>query len=288
MTSRTDYNNPELNGALPLPYHYEMVADGRRVAPFKAAIEQVCPGRVVLESGTGSAILSLLAARAGADIVYTFDLDPAVGALAKANVERSGLTNIVFTLKDTLTVTLDDLGGRRPDVVIAENLSTWQVTEPQIELLNHINRNLAGPSAIRLPSKIFNSLQLAQSEYRFEDLVDVRTHYFQFTGVPAPLALSDPAVFDEVDLREVNRVSVAGTLDVVATRDGLLNSLRLTSPLEVYDGITFAGSDSLMPPVVVPLVDDLPVRAGDVVRLEISYRTNTSWEEMRCSAAVVG
>jgi predicted RNA methylase len=226
MTSRTDYNNPDARGALPLPYHYEMVADRSRVTPFKAAIERVSPGRVVLESGTGSAILSLLAARAGAETVYTFDIDPAVGALAAANIERSGLKNIVFALKNTLTVTVDDLDGRRPDVVIAENLSTWQVTEPQIILLNHINQNLATPATIRLPARIFNSLQLAQSEYRYEDLVDVRTYYFEFTGVPGPTALSEAVVFDEVDLREINRTSVTGAVEVVAARDGVLNGLR--------------------------------------------------------------
>jgi predicted RNA methylase len=62
----------------------------------------------------------------------------------------------------------------------------------------------------------------------------------------------------------------------------------VTSPLEIYEGVTFAGSDSLMPPVVVPLPEDVPVRRGDVVRVEMSYRTNTSWEELDCSAAVIG
>src|SRR5688572_25789915 len=102
MVSRTDYNNPERTGALGLPYHYEMVADRSRVDPFKAAIERVCPGQVVLESGTGSAVLSLLAARAGAAKVYTFDIDPVVLKLAIANVERSGLSNVVVTLKNML------------------------------------------------------------------------------------------------------------------------------------------------------------------------------------------
>jgi predicted RNA methylase len=38
-----------------------MVSDRSRVGPFRQAIERVCAGKVVLESGTGSAILSLLA-----------------------------------------------------------------------------------------------------------------------------------------------------------------------------------------------------------------------------------
>ena len=287
MTSRIDYNNPRDTGALPLPYHYEMVADRGRVGAFKTAIERVCAGKVVLESGTGSAILSLLAARAGAAAVYTFDLDPAVAAVAEVNIMKSGLPNIRFALKNTLDVTLDDLEGRRPDVVIAENLSTWQVTEPQIIVLNHINSELAEPAAVRLPTRIFNTVELVSSQYVFEDLVDVRTHYFEFSGVPGPTILSDPEVVAEVDLREINPTSHRLSARIPVRRDGRLNGLRLTSPLEVHDGITFAGSDSLMPPVVVPLPGDLPVRRGDTVRLDLAYETNTSWEEFRCTAGVL-
>lgn len=287
MTSRIDYNNPRDTGALPLPYHYEMVADRGRVGAFKAAIERTCAGKVVLESGTGSGILSLLAARAGASVVYTFDLDPAVAAVAEVNITKSGLPNIRFALRNTLDVTLADLEDRRPDVVIAENLSTWQVTEPQIVVLNHINRELAKPTTVRLPARIFNTVELVSSQYVFEDLVDIRTHYFEFSGVPGPTILSDPQVVAEVDLGEINTTSHHVGASVPVRHDGRLNGLRLTSPLEVHDGIMFAGSDSLMPPVVVPLPVDLSVRRGDTVRLDLAYDTDTSWEEFRCSAEVL-
>ena len=67
MTSRIEYNNPAGSNTLGLPYHYEMVSDAKRVVPFKQAIQKVSKGKRVLESGCGSAILSILAARAGAE-----------------------------------------------------------------------------------------------------------------------------------------------------------------------------------------------------------------------------
>jgi predicted RNA methylase len=285
VTSRTDYNNPQATGSLALPYHYEMVSDRRRVGPFREAIERVCAGKVVLESGTGSAILSLLAARAGATAVYTFDLDPAVAAVAEENIRRSGLSDLVhFAVKNTLDVTLADLGGRRPDVVIAENLSTWQVTEPQITVLNHINTELATEFTVRLPTRVFNTIELAESQYVFEDIVSVRTHYFEFTGVPTPTLLSEPRSMIEVDLRRVNPTTFRLSAAIEVRQAGVLNSLRLTSPLEVFDGIMFTGSDSLMPPVVVPLPTDLPVGPGDRVEVEVAYETNTGWDGFHRSA----
>ena len=287
MTSRIQYNSPDTSGSFGLPYHYEMVADSSRVHPFREALEHVSKGTIVLESGTGSGILSLIAAKAGAERVYTFEIDPKIGALAIANFQRSGFANIVFGQKDVLDVTLADLGGRRPGVVVAENLSTWQVTEPEIEVLNHINKHLATAETVRIPTRIFNSVELAESQYRFEDLITIRTHYFQFSGIQRPTILSPRALFEEIDLRRINRTSLEKAIEVEVVHSGILNCLRLTSPLEVYRHITFGGSDSLMPPVVVPLREDLPVRRGDRVRIEIAYETCTNWEQFGCSAGKI-
>ena len=287
MTSRIRYNSPTPDGWFGLPYHYEMVADSSRVLPFRKALEQVCDGKIVLESGTGSGILSLIAASAGAKRVYTFEVDPDVGDVAVRNIERSGFRNIIYRQKDICSVTLADLDGLRPGVVIAENLSTWQVAEPEIAILNHINERLAGQGTIRIPSRIFNTLELAESQFSFEGLVDIRTCYFQFSGIQEPGILSGRILFEEVDLNKINRTLVRKSVIAEVTCDGILNSLRLTSPVQVYEDIMFEGSDSLMPPVVVPLREDLTVRAGDRVQIEISYEAGKDWPQFDCSATSV-
>jgi hypothetical protein len=79
-----------------------------------------------------------------------------------------------------------------------------------------------------------------------------------------PVVFSEPARwFSDALTREVERLDLTVTL--VATRGGVVNSLRLTSPLRVLEGIFFRSSDSLLPPVVVPLAHDLTVRGGDAV-----------------------
>ena len=70
MTSRIDYNNPVSSGKLGLPYHHEMVSDTKRVTPFKLAIQATCKDKRVFESGIGSGIMSILAAKSGAKKVY--------------------------------------------------------------------------------------------------------------------------------------------------------------------------------------------------------------------------
>ena len=285
MTSRIAYNNPDGNGALGLPYHYEMLADRRRLAPLRRAIRLVARDKRVLESGAGSGVLSLLAAKAGARAVYAVERDPAMVRFLRRNVEASGYQSIVRVIeRDTRDLTLKDLDGERVEVTIAEHLSTWQVTEPQISVLNYINRHLAEESAVHIPGGAFNCVELVRSQYRFEDLVELRTHYFGFTGIRKPQVLSAPTLFRRVDFSAINELMIDQDVDIVATRDGVVNGLRLTSPLQVFDGISFRSSDSLMPPVIVPLQEDLEVQGGDVVNVRFRYRCETSWSRVECEA----
>jgi hypothetical protein len=284
MTSRIAYNNPNTDGALSLPYHYEMLLDGRRLKPLRRAVRLVAAGRRVLESGAGSGVLSILAARAGAKAVYATERDPVVARFLRSNVRASGCGSIVHVIeKDTRSLDLNDLGGKAVDLIIAEHLSTWQVMEPQTSIMNHINRNLASERAIRIPERGFNCVELARSQFRFEE-VELRSHYFCFSGIRRPLALSRPTAFRSVDFGLINGLSIDRAIEMVATRAGFVNSLRLTSPLQIFEEISFRSSDSLMPPVVVPLKQDLEVREGDVVQVHIRYRCETSWSRFECEA----
>lgn len=279
MTSRAKYNDPVQSGQLGLAYHYEMLSDRERVEPFHKAIQRTCKGKIVIESGTGSGLLSILAARAGATAVYAVEIDPQMAECAAENFKLAGLDNVTILRKSTLDVTLADLNGNRPEVVIAENLSTWQATEPEIQVMNHITQHLAVKDAVRLPECINNYVELAESQFTFYDTIQLYVHYFEFTGMRRSQPLSNPGLFSVFDLRKQNPTHVQGTIDMVAAKDGKLNSLRLTSPLTVYQDIGFSYTDSLMPPVVVPLETECEVRAGDAVRVYIEYDTNRIWEE---------
>src|SRR3989344_813964 len=278
MTSRIEYNNPAGNNKLGLSYHYEMISDSLRVTPFKMAILKACPQKRVLESGAGSGILSIIAAKAGAAHVYATEIDSNVAKFAQHNIDKNGLAEkITIIKKDTKKLTLKDIGGEKVDVAIAENLSTWEVNEPQISVMNHINKSLIKENGIRIPEMIYNSIELAYSQFSFEDAIELRTYFFQFTGIVAPKILSDKMVFSKIDLAIINPVSVDASIEIPASQDGVVNSIRLTSPLKVLGDITFGQSDSLMPPVVFPLSSDKKVKKGDMVKVHISYKYHTDW-----------
>jgi len=292
MTSRTQHNNPKSSGsgeALGLTYHYEMVSDETRVNPFKEAIFQTCSGKRVLESGTGSGILSILAAKAGAKKVYAVEIDSEVARFARENIEKSGYGDIIILIEgDTTKLTLDDLDGKKVDVAIAENLSTWQVTEPQIQVMNHITENLIEPlTGIRLPSYISNRAQLVNSKFRFHDVIDLRTYFFGFTGIPKSEAFSGYKLVEQVLMDKINRERIDIAENIKVFKKGIVNSVRLVSPIIIFDNIRFNSSDSLMPPVIFPLKEDVEVNIGDVVQVNFKFSKNTRWEDFECSAKII-
>jgi predicted RNA methylase len=288
MTSRIAYNNPDGGGALGLPFHYEMLSDRRRLKPLARAIRWIARGKRVLESGAGSGVLSLLAAKAGARCVYAIEKDPAVSRFLRHNVRASEWGSMIRVIeKDSRSVTLDDVDGQPVDLVITEHLSTWQVTEPQISVMNHVNSDLTHPSTIWIPENAFNCVELVRSKFRFEDVVDLRTYYFGFTGVRKPTVFSAPTLFRKIDFGLINEAVVDQSVDVVANCAGVINSLRLTSPLRILGDISFRSSDSLMPPVVLPLREDMEIHKGDVVNVRFRYRYETSWGDVESWASLV-
>ncbi len=65
-------------------YVYRCLADEQRTLAFKAAIEAaVKPSDVVLDVGTGSGVMSMLAARSGARRVYAVEVGKYLSKVSK-------------------------------------------------------------------------------------------------------------------------------------------------------------------------------------------------------------
>lgn len=77
--------------------------------------EHIQGGRTVFDVGTGSGILAVAAAKLGARLVVAVDLDNVAVRVARENIERNGVTDIVKVRSGNL---LDMVSGRA-DVVVA-------------------------------------------------------------------------------------------------------------------------------------------------------------------------
>ena len=134
-------------------WHFPMMNDGPRNAVFQQAIEKaVTPGSRVFEVGTGSGLLAMMAARAGAARVTSCEVVPEIAERARAVVEANGLADRVTVLaKGSTEVAVGEDLDARCDLLIAEIISDGLIGEGVAESLHHARRELLEPGGQVIP-----------------------------------------------------------------------------------------------------------------------------------------
>jgi type III protein arginine methyltransferase len=143
-------------------FHVRMLRDNLRNAAYRTAIERFAPGRVVLDIGTGSGLLAMLAARAGAAHVYACEANPLLAASARAVIAANGLAGRI-TLFDRHSATLDRVRDLRGgvDLVVSEVFCHTLIGEGVLGALSHARSELAVPGALFLPERASIEVALA-------------------------------------------------------------------------------------------------------------------------------
>ena len=148
-------------------WHYEMLGDLKRNQAYDDVIKRkVGKEDVVLDIGTGSGLLSLMCARAGAKKVYTCenisDIADAAEDVIKENnyEERIKLFN---TKSHSLEVGkhLDE----KVDVLVSEILDAGLLGEGVIPTLRHARANLIKPDATIIPKSAEVKAVLIESDH---------------------------------------------------------------------------------------------------------------------------
>lgn len=107
-----------------------MVSDQARTDAFAAAIREVVKGgERVIDVGTGSGLLAMLAARAGARRVYALD-QSTVAKAARRTVERNGMSEVVEVINGNAS----DFQLTEPvDVIVSEWLGHFAFVEAMLD-----------------------------------------------------------------------------------------------------------------------------------------------------------
>lgn len=110
--------------------HREMLRDRVRCEAYRAAITRIVkPGSVVLDVGTGTGIMAMFAAQAGAKRVYAVERT-SVADVAKQIIARNGLSRVIRVVKGDITqVKLPE----KVDVLISEWMGGFGVDENLVD-----------------------------------------------------------------------------------------------------------------------------------------------------------
>lgn len=252
----------------------QCLVDQERTSAFHKAIrEAVTPGASVLDLGTGSGILAVIAARAGAERVTAIEYDPFVANIASAIVRANGYEDIIsIIVSDARTLELPP--GTRFDVVLAELLTTGMVDECQVTAINNLHtRGYADTDTTFIPNRQNTFAALAHADFSWHGLdVPMTLHLWKWHDWKSLncVTRTNTVLLNSIEFGRTNDEFFDTVIELQATEDGEVNSLYLTSVSLLFDNIQIADTEALNSPMLIPMTPRA-ISAGEVVRLRISY-----------------
>ncbi len=169
----------------PALYYQWMLADSERMRVYRQAIEAaVRPGDVVADLGTGTGVLALTAARAGAKRVYAVENRPQVIPIVRRIVQANGAESAVTVVEaDAREAQLDE----PVDVIVNELIGDFGTDEAIFECVAGFARRNLKPGGRVVPDRL--QTYLVPVEYGDE----FRGVYREdFHGMDLRAALDDP------------------------------------------------------------------------------------------------
>lgn len=249
----------------------ECLLDKNRVEAFSSAISEVIePGDVVIDCGTGSGIMSLLSARAGASKVYAVEIAEDVAQFAKENVDASPYKDIVQVINSDIK---DIKFDKKVDVVVAEMLDTGLVAEQQAQAMNRLHElNVVSPKTKFIPYGVDNAIEAVEYDFNFYGfnmpfVIQARNFgaYEHVTKV-----LSPAVIYYQVNFEKPVDTKVSEIVDVTFTKNGLFNAIKLKTRTLLGPKTKVWGTSDMNMPVIIP-VTPMVVKAGESVKVKIEY-----------------
>ena len=119
---------------------FHCLIDEERTLAFKSAIENaVRPGDIVVDAGSGTGILAMFAADAGAGKVYALELDENNTRVLQGIFADNGYGERIEVIQgDATTLTLPE----NVDVIVCEMIATALIDELQVPVMNNLLRQV--------------------------------------------------------------------------------------------------------------------------------------------------
>jgi SAM-dependent methyltransferase len=277
---------------VPFDYHRILLDDGARVDAFDRAIRAlVRPGDVVLDLGTGTGILAVLAARAGAARVHAVE-SMAVAGLAREVAAANGVADVVFVHRADAV----ELEPVEPvDLVVGDFLGRFLVDDEMLDAVVAAGRWLK-PGGRFCPSRVcmylgaVGNFALPQVD-RFEvpvlgvDLQPGRRHA-QAWCYPATLGreqlISNPAEYGLLEPPD-SPVPADGEVLLRIERGGQLRGVAGWFEADLATGVvltTAPGHNTHWGQILFP-IPRIEVEPGDHLRVRVMSRVEENawaWE----------
>jgi protein arginine N-methyltransferase 1 len=279
-----------------MPHEYsildysEMIADRVRTDAYCRALRaHVRPGSVVLDIGTATGFLALMACQLGARRV--FGIDPSITVtLARELAALNGCESKVEFIQDLSTaVTLPE----RADVIVSDLRGVTPLFQGGLTAILDARERLLAPGGVLIPQVDTLWAALAQRPALFEKRLGatdtdvfginmgpsrrfVMNSPWRARLRPADL-LVEPQCWATLDYRTFHDMNVQDSLDWTLDRPVTAHGLAIWFDSVLTEGIGYSnapgrGNTSVYGNVMMPFEAALDLKAGDVVTVDVSAR----------------
>ncbi|MHA2380501.1 MAG: 50S ribosomal protein L11 methyltransferase [Candidatus Thorarchaeota archaeon] len=243
-----------------------------RLAKFEEALRRtVREDSYVVDMGSGTGVLALMAAKAGARRVTALEVNTESVEYAKRAANENQLNDIV-EFKNLHFA--DFIPDERADVVICEMLSAIMLIEQQVPASRHAVEYLLAPTGVILPHHVTVYVlpvdcDTIRNRFRIGNL--------QFQALPQTVDsgivrdLSDLAILTKFDLTGTHDSTHVNTeIEFTILGDGVVHGLVGMFEAQLYDDIVLRMDDGWRD-LFLPLAAPIEVARGDVLRMNVRY-----------------
>jgi Ribosomal protein L11 methyltransferase (PrmA) len=272
-------------------WHFEMLNDEQRNAAFEQALRNaITPDTVVLDIGSGTGLLAMMAARAGAKQTFTCEMVPALAELARETVERNGLADRIVTLgKKSMSLVVGKQMMRKANLLVTETVDCGLLGEGIVPSIAHAKANLLTEDAQIVPCGATVYAMVVESP-RLRNLNSARTaagfdvslinqyavaHYFPVRlGAFEYTPLTDPFEVFHFDFANGAIVPERKTITVRTKRDGVGQcvvfwfNMRLDKETSISNE---PGSTTHWEQALQCLDTEVALRAGETMAIEAEH-----------------
>jgi len=288
-----------------LRYHRSLVTDVDRLERFRRAVEKcVKAGDVVIDLGSGTGVLTVLAARAGARLVYAVEASE-IMEIARRVCRENGV--------DDRVVFLDDLSPcvnlpEPADVLLTETIGNFGLDEGILGWVRDARRRLLKPGALIVPQSIELFAVPVENPESYQR--DIDWNYKQAEIDLSPMRtftvnniyrerirtenfLAQPCSLGKIRLDSELSTAFAATMNFEVSRPGILHGISGWFSAQLCEGLNISNHPRSSPGswshFFMPIETSLAVEPGDRLNARVSCSDNGSvwrWELTASSKSI--
>ena len=256
----------------PMLHAASLLSHTSRIRKFREAIRRVVKtDNRVIDLGTGSGILAILAAKQGARVTAV-DVNQDSLAYAREAARQNGVADRIEFVHSHFA---DSSIGKRADVVICEMLSSMMLIEQQVPASSYAVENLLKPSGHIIPEEVRIFVVPVQNEiqwnrFQIDDLAFPRVPQTVERGQSVDLAdLAELACFDLTIPNPDAKVD--RTLEFRILQTGVVHGLVGMFESRLHDEIVLTMGDGWRE-LFVPLSNPVDVKSEQTLSVRVAFR----------------